>query len=174
MIETSEFFSFHFIAHSCPPPSWMGCSQSVRPFIVFDRSAHLCEKQFCGCLVHAVKHFHSIVWWLLVQASPSCPGQLPPLSSSVFSAIWQFLALSNWLQECPVDGNICHIFQWRIHTQTLIQVSLLHLSTDGVFMWTPTQPIHHLRIIGWAEIQTWDSQFRCRHSNHYSTSSCSI
>ena len=41
MIETAEFFSFHFIAHSRPLPSWMGCSQAVRPHVVFDQSARL-------------------------------------------------------------------------------------------------------------------------------------
>ncbi len=43
MIETAQFFSFHFIALSRPPPSWTGCSQSVRPLVVFDRSARLCK-----------------------------------------------------------------------------------------------------------------------------------
>ncbi len=33
IIETAEFFSFHCIAHSRPPPSRRGCSQSVRPLV---------------------------------------------------------------------------------------------------------------------------------------------
>jgi hypothetical protein len=48
MIETAEFFSFHFIALSRPPPSW--CSQSVRPLVVFDRSARLCKNSPEGAL----------------------------------------------------------------------------------------------------------------------------
>ena len=50
MIETAEFFSFHFIALSRPPPSWTGCSQSVRPLVVFDRSARLCKNSPEGAL----------------------------------------------------------------------------------------------------------------------------
>ncbi len=174
MIETAEFFSFHFIALSRPPPSWTGCSQSVRPLVVFDCSARLCKNSPEGALCVQLSVF--IPSFDGFSSTIFLPGATAPLGS-VFSAIWQVLTQSNWLWECPVDGAVCHIFQWKgfcygsatphPYPVRSLPAQLWHLCTDGVFMWTPTQPW----IIGWAEIRTRVSQLRCRRSNHYSTSS---
>ncbi len=113
MIETAEFFSFHFIALSRPPPSWTGCSQTVKPLVLFDHSTHLCKNSPEGALCMQLSIFIPsfdgfasrrplLVHHLLARGH--CP------LSSVFSAVRQFLVQSNWLQECPVDGAICHIF----------------------------------------------------------------
>ncbi len=48
MLETTEFFSLHFIAHSRPPPSWTGCSQSVWPLVVFLTVAHVFVRSSSG------------------------------------------------------------------------------------------------------------------------------
>ena len=98
MEETTQFFSLCFIAFLSTTFLTGVNSQWL--------SARLRGAQGMVVFVHLV----SIVWWLLLQASPSrrppiCMGHLPPqLDALSFSVVRQFLVRSNWLQECPQDG----------------------------------------------------------------------
>jgi hypothetical protein len=181
MIETAEFFSFHFIALSRPPPSWTGCSQSVRSLVVFDRSAHLCINSPEGALCvqlsvfilsfdgflsrHPLLVHHLLAWGhcppmlcLFGRTAVSRPDQL----ASRVSNRWCYLSYFSSEKVFCYGSATPHPYPVRS-----LPAQLWHRCTDGVFMWTPTQPW----IIGWAEIRTRVSQLRCRCSNHYSTSS---
>ncbi len=96
----------------------------------------------------------SVVWWLLVQASPSrrpsnCSGQLPPkpclfrrtvvshpeqLAARV-STKWPCMSYFQWKNFCYRSATPQPYPVRRLSAQ------LWHQCTDGVFVWAPTQPI---------------------------------